>query len=175
MEIVFEHELHPDLKALEWLVGTWEGDGVGDYPTIERFRFTQQVSFTHIGKPYLIYTSRTWRLDEEFKQREALAYETGFWRVPGGGREIEVLLSHPTGVQEIYTGEVAFHKVELVTDVVARTRTAKEVTGGKRLYGLFPAQEGTEERDLGWVYEMAALGHPLQVHMSAQLKKVLPE
>ncbi|WP_344244003.1 FABP family protein [Actinocorallia libanotica] len=172
MEIVFEHELHPDLKALEWLVGTWEGDGIGDYPTIEQFRFTQQISFTHTGKPYLVYTSRTWLLDEEFKQGRALAMETGFWRVPGGGREVEVLLSHPTGIQEIYTGEVAFHKVELTTDVVARTRTAKEVTAGKRLYGLFPAKDGEAERDLGWVYEMAAEGQPLQVHMSAQLKKV---
>ncbi|GAA0962334.1 FABP family protein [Actinocorallia libanotica] len=169
---MFEHELHPDLKALEWLVGTWEGDGIGDYPTIEQFRFTQQISFTHTGKPYLVYTSRTWLLDEEFKQGRALAMETGFWRVPGGGREVEVLLSHPTGIQEIYTGEVAFHKVELTTDVVARTRTAKEVTAGKRLYGLFPAKDGEAERDLGWVYEMAAEGQPLQVHMSAQLKKV---
>lgn len=172
MEIAFEYELHPDLKELEWLVGTWEGDGIGDYPTIEKFRFTQQISVTHIGKPYLIWNSRTWLLDEEFKQGRALAVEAGFWRLPGGGRDVEFLVSHPTGIQEIYTGEVTFNKVELATDVIARTQTAKEVTGAKRLYGLFPAQDGTEDRDLGWVFEMAAVGQEMQVHLSAQLKKV---
>ena len=37
-------------------------------------------------------------------------------------------------------GEVAFNRVELTTDAVVRTATAKEVTGGKRMYGLFPDQ-----------------------------------
>ncbi|GAA3223465.1 FABP family protein [Actinocorallia longicatena] len=172
MEIEFEYELHPDLKELEWLLGTWEGDGIGDYPTIEKFRFAQQLTLRHVGKPYLIHESRTWLLDEEFKRGRVLAVETGFWRVPGGGREVELLLSHPTGIQEIYLGEVTFNQVQLATDAVVRTATAKEVTGGKRLYGLFPATEDGAERDLGWVHEMAAEGQELQVHLSAQLKRV---
>jgi hypothetical protein len=55
--------------------------------------------------------------------------------------------------------------VELQTDVVARTESAKEVTGGHRLYGLIG-------EDLGWAYDMAAVGQELQSHLSAQLKKV---
>jgi hypothetical protein len=50
------------------------------------------------------------------------------------------------------------------TDVVVRTDTAKEVTAGHRLYGLIGA-------DLGWAYDMAAMGQPLQPHLSAQLKR----
>ena len=45
-----------------------------------------------------------------------------------------------------------------------RTSSAKEVTAGHRLYGLVgPA--------LAWAYDMAAVGQPLQPHLSAQLKR----
>ena len=40
------------------------------------------------------------------------------------------MLAHPTGIAEIYLGEVTGTKIELGTDVVARTTSAKEVTAG---------------------------------------------
>ena len=55
-------------------------------------------------------------------------------------------------------------RVELTTDVVARTESAKEYTGGTRLYGLV-------EGDLLYRYDMAAVGQPLTAHLSARLKK----
>jgi hypothetical protein len=159
-----EPELHPDLAPLEFLIGEWEGAGVGGYPTIESFRFGQEISFTHNGKPYLIYTSRTWRLDDEGHLGAPLATEAGFWRPQPGGR-LEVILAHPSGVAEIYIGEVTGSRAELSTDVVARTETAKEVTAGRRLYGMIG-------EDLGYAYDLAAVGQRLQSHLSAQLKRV---
>ena len=58
-------ESHPDLAPLSFLLGRWEGAGVGGYPTIETFHFGQEITFSHNGKPFLIYTSRSWRLDDE--------------------------------------------------------------------------------------------------------------
>jgi hypothetical protein len=159
-----EPELHPDLEPLKFLLGDWEGAGVGGYPTIESFRFGQEISFSHIGKPYLIYTSRTWRLDDEGNLGAPLARESGYWRAAPGGR-VEVVLAHPTGIAEIYIGEVTGTRVELQSDVVARTETAKEYTAGRRLYGLIG-------EDLGYAYDMAAEGQGLQSHLSAQLKRV---
>ncbi|MCO6011497.1 FABP family protein [Actinoallomurus purpureus] len=159
-----EPELHPDLEPLAFLLGDWEGAGVGGYPTIESFRFGQEISFSHVGKPYLIYTSRTWRLDDEGNLAAPLARESGYWRVQPEGR-VEVVLAHPTGIVEIYVGQAAFNRVELATDIVARTETAKEYTAGKRLYGLIG-------EDLGYAYDMAAEGQSLQSHLSAQLKRV---
>ncbi|MFI0350624.1 FABP family protein [Actinomadura sp. 9N407] len=159
-----ELELHPDLEPLTFLLGTWEGAGVGGYPTIEGFNFGQEISFSHIGKPFLIYASRTWLIEEDGALGRPLATETGYWR-PRPDHQVEVTLAHPTGIVEIYLGNVAFNRVELVTDVIARTDSAKEVTGGKRLYGLIG-------EDLGWAYDMAAVGQELQSHLSAQLKKV---
>src|ERR1700733_1209655 len=83
---------HPAIAPLSFLLGRWRGTGKGDYPTIKPFNFLQEVAFSHIGKPYLIYTSRSWRLAEEEQGQlvrdehgelvrvEPLAVEAGFWR-----------------------------------------------------------------------------------------------
>lgn len=159
-----EPELHPDLEPLAFLLGEWEGAGVGGYPTIESFQFGQELSFSHNGKPFLSYTSRTWRIDEEGAMVAPLATETGYWR-PRPDHKVEVLLVHPTGFVEIYVGDQAFNRIELRTDVVARTESAKEYTAGHRLYGLV-------NEDLAYAFDMAAMGQPLQSHISAQLKRV---
>ena len=156
-------EPHPDLAPVSFLLGRWEGAGVGGYPTIESFRFGQEMTFSHNGKPFLIYSSRTWLLDEDGNLIRPAATESGYWRPQPDG-QIEVVLAHPTGIAEIYVGEITGSKIEMSTDVVARTDTAKDVTAGHRLYGLIGA-------DLGWAFDMAAMGQPLQPHLSAQLKR----
>jgi hypothetical protein len=163
---VFEiaEDLHPDCVPLAFLLGTWAGAGVGGYPTVEDFRFGQELEFGHIGKPYLTYTSRSWLLDRDGNQVRPLAMETGFWR-PQPDKQVELVLAHPTGFVEIWLGEIEGAKVELRTDLVARTASAKEYTAGHRLYGLV-------EGDLLWAYDMAAMGEPLQSHLSARLKRV---
>ena len=105
-------EEHPAIAPLSFLLGRWEGAGVGGYPTIESFRFGQEIVFSHIGKPYLIYNSRSWRLDDDGNRVEPLASESGFWR-PQPDNKIEVLLAHPTGIVEIYLGEVSGTRIDL--------------------------------------------------------------
>jgi hypothetical protein len=156
--------VHQDLEPLAFLLGRWEGAGVVGYPTIESLRFGQEITFSHNGKPYLIYASRTWAQDEHGHPGRPLAMETGFWRPRPGGK-LEVLLAHPTGIAEIYLGEITGTKIEIATDAVVRTSSAKQVAAGRRLYGLIGA-------DLGYAYDMAAVGQPLQAHASAQLRRV---
>jgi hypothetical protein len=158
-------DLSPACVPLAWLLGTWEGAGVGDYPTIEAFRFGQEIAFGYVpGKPYLTYTSATWRLSEDGEIGPPLARETGFWRPqPDGG--VEVLLAHPTGIIEIYLGIVGPAKAELATRGVLTTETAKDYRSATRLYGLVHGR-------LMWVMDMAAMGHELQPHVSAELIRV---
>jgi len=153
-------DLAPECAPLAWLLGTWRGEGVGGYPTIDDFRFEQEVTFTQNGKPFLAYTSRSWILDAEGARVRSAATESGFWRPSGGN--LEVLLSHPTGFAEIWEGTVDGPRIELRTDMVARTTSAKEYTSGHRLYGLV-------ESDLMWAFDMAAMGEALQPHLSARL------
>lgn len=169
MPIELSADLHPKLMPVAWLIGTWAGAGVIGYPSMDSdLRFGQEAVFSHDGRPFLSYTSRTWLLDEDGNQVKSLASESGYWRVgPGDGDagDVEVLLTHPTGVVEIYIGRVDGARAELATDLVARTSTAKEYTAASRMYGLV-------EGDLMWVMEMAAMGHPLGPHASARLKRV---
>ncbi|MFW6204599.1 MAG: FABP family protein [Actinomycetota bacterium] len=158
-------DLHADCVPIAWLLGRWEGAGVGDYPTIEAFHFGQELTFGYTpGKPFLSYVSRSWILDQDGNLVRPAAAETGYWRPQPEGK-IEVLLTHPTGFVEIYLGDVEPAKIELATRGVLKTETAKDYRSGHRLYGLV-------EGRLMYVYEMAAMGHDLQPHLSAELKRV---
>jgi hypothetical protein len=66
---------------------------------------------------------------------------------------------------ELYVGRQDHLKVELVTDAVVRTVTAKEVSAGQRLYGIV-------EGALLYAQEMAAMGQSLSPHLSARLIRV---
>ena len=159
-------ELHDRLQPLSFLVGTWRGLGVVGYPTIEDGRYEQEVVFAHDGRPFLEYSSRTWILDDEGTRVRQSAREAGWWRPGAEPRDVEVMLAHPSGIVEVYVGEVAFRKVELRTDLVARTETAKDVSALHRLYGI------VEDTDLAYAVDLAAVGQPLQPHLSARLSPV---
>ena len=62
-------DLPEELIPLSWLIGRWAGVGLGHYPTIEDFRFGQEVSFITDGRPFLSYASRSWLLDEAPQSR----------------------------------------------------------------------------------------------------------
>jgi hypothetical protein len=158
--------LPPALAPLAWLVGRWEGAGVLGYPTIESANFGQEILCSHDGRPFLEWQSRTWLLDDAGNRIRPLAVELGFWRVLENG-EIELLLTHPIGVIEMYVGARSATKpvVELRTDGVLRSPAAKEYNAGSRMYGLVNSE-------LLWTMDMAAVGHSLQSHLSAQLKRV---
>jgi hypothetical protein len=158
-------DLHADLEGIGWLVGTWWGFGVGGYPTIESFRYEQEITFSTDGRPVLRYESKTWLVDDDGNRIRPAAGELGWWRPGAHPRELEVLITHPTGISEVYVGEYAFSKIDRVSDLVARTATAKEVAAVKRLYGQV-------EGDLAYAIDMAAVGQPLQSHISARLQRV---
>jgi hypothetical protein len=164
MPFEIRSDLPPDLLPLAWMIGRWEGAGVVGYPTIESVNFGQEIIVSNDGRPFLEWQSRTWLLNDAGEQVRPLATELGFWR-PAGDGEVELLLTHPTGIVEMYHGTVEPAKIELRTDGVIRSPLAKEYNAGHRLYGLVESQ-------LMWAMDMAAMGQPLQSHASAQLKRV---
>ncbi|GAB2779335.1 FABP family protein [Nocardioides salsibiostraticola] len=164
MPFEFPDNLHPDCGPLAWMLGTWQGNGHGDYPTIEKFEFGQELIFTHDGRPFIHYLSRSWIVDEKGEKVRDAAMESGFLRCRPEGK-IEMLLTHQTGFAEVWHGEAGGAKLEVITDAVARTDSAKEYTAGKRLYGYV-------EGDLLYAFDMAAMGQELQPHLWARLQRV---
>ncbi|MFD1721384.1 FABP family protein [Amnibacterium endophyticum] len=81
------------------------------------------------------------------------------------GFDVEVSVVHPTGVSELYLGRVKGPRVDLATDAVLRTESAKEYSAATRLYGLV-------EGDLLWAWDIAALGQELRTHSSGRLRRV---
>ena len=157
-------DLHPQCAPIAWLLGRWEGNGHGDYPTISKFSFRQEVLFAHDGRPFFHYFSRAFLTDQDGDTIQPSAIETGFLRAPPD-RDLELVLTHATGFAEVWYGRVEGAKIELATDAVVRTETAKEYNAGKRLYGLV-------DGDLLWTHDMAAMGQPMQSHIWARLKCV---
>lgn len=161
-------DMPPALAPLAWMIGRWEGAGVVGYPTIESQNFGQEIICQHDGRPFLRWESRTWLLDEDGQMVRPLATELGFWRVfdpQPDGTNVELLLTHPTGIVEMYAGRAGDAKVELRTDGVMRSPLAKEYTAASRLYGYVHS-------NLMWVMDMAAMGQSLQAHVSGELKRV---
>ncbi|NLU68013.1 FABP family protein [Streptomyces sp. HNM0574] len=165
-------DLHPDLVPLVFLLGRWEGAGVAALdgeqgPGSEECNFGQEVSFSHDGRDFLEYVSHTWELDAEGNRKRPLETETGYWRVDSE-RKVDVVMIRDQGIAEVWYGELADQKpqIDLATDAVARTASAGEYSGGKRLYGYVNG-------DLMWVGEKATPEGSLRPYMSAQLKKVV--
>ena len=161
-------ELHPEMLPLLPYIGLWRGRGQGGYPTMEDFAYGQEVRVSHDGRPFLYYEARSWLLDADDKPVRPAAREVGWLRITkddGKRHEAELELSHPTGIMELYYGSIDGTTMELATDAVIRSPHAKEVTGGKRLYGIV-------EGALMYAAELAAMGQPLLPHLSARLERI---
>jgi THAP4-like, heme-binding beta-barrel domain len=156
-------DLHPDLEALAPLLGTWQGSGSGDYPTIEPFDYLEEVTFSHVGKPFLVYAQKT----KAATDGRPLHAETGYLRVPRPGH-VEMVLAHPNGITEIevgtYTSDGTAIEIDMATTQIGLTPTAKQVTAlGRRL-----RVDGDE---LSYSLQMGAVGQSLQHHLSAVLHR----
>lgn len=162
---------------------------------VREIAFGQRLTFTHDGLPYLNYASYTWLLDDDRTphvsetgywrlSRDAHPGDVGPGMLPGVGErpfataesvetlrnaddgfDIEVNLVHPSGVTELYLGQVKGPRIDLATDAVVRTAGAKEYAAATRIYGLV-------EKRLLWAWDIAALGQPLRNHSSGSLDRV---
>lgn len=156
---------HPLLAPLIGFLGTWTGRGRGEYPTLaEKFAYAQEVTFSHDGRPFLRYEARAWLIDAEDTPLRPSARESGWWRMQPDGR-VEALITQPTGIAEISVGRADDGALDLTTQQVALAPTAKEVDATRRRYTL------TDENTLTFVHDLAAVGQPLQHHLSARLRR----
>ncbi|NLG56588.1 MAG: FABP family protein [Rhodococcus sp.] len=168
-------DLNPALLAVLPMVGVWRGEGEGNDPESGDYRFGQQIIVSHNGGEFLSWESQSWVLDSEGNYVRPDLRESGFWRVDtrkdddGSESEtLEFLLTHSSGVIELFYGEALTQSSwELATDVVIRTTSGALVGGAKRLYGI------VEGGDLAYVEERIDADGDLTPRLSARLSRYI--
>src|ERR1041384_4510801 len=155
-----EPALHEACEQIAFLLGTWRGEGSGEHRPIDAFRYTEELRFWHVGKPFLAYTQRTANADTGAPMHA----EMGYWRPVAPGR-IEMVIAHPTGIAEVQEGSIDGTTIDVATEVVVRTPTAKEVTRLERTFTI----DGDVMR---YTLRMAAVGRDLTEHLRAELRRV---
>lgn len=156
-------ELHTDVLALADLLGTWTGEGAGEYPTIDPFRYREEFVLGHVGKPFLTWRQATVNLATGLPAHA----EAGYLRTVGDNR-VELVLAHPTGLAEVAAGTVETTddglSLHMRSTTVAGTATAKEVTSIERFFQL-------TGDTLTYELSMGAVGRPHQHHLAATLHR----
>ncbi|AHC23243.1 MULTISPECIES: peroxynitrite isomerase [Mycobacteriaceae] len=159
-------DLHPAMTVLEPLLGIWAGPGAGEYPTIPSFEYQESITFGHVGKPFLSYNQHT----RSRADGRPLHAETGYIRIPEPGR-VEWVLAHPTGIVEVMEGPLQIGDdgalTMTMTSTIGRSSSAKDVSAMARTFTL-------RGEELSYTVQMAAVGQPLQHHLSAVLRKDAP-
>lgn len=144
---------------LDSLVGTWQGQGRGFYPTIQPFEYEETIEFSRIpGLPFLVYVQRN------KGPNGPMHTEMGFLRPVSDGR-VEFVIAQPTGQTEILEGIVDGTSITLDEGTVQNSTTAKQVDATKRAYRL-------EGDTLRTEFFMSAVGQPMQQHLVSELVRV---
>lgn len=82
-----------------------------------------------------------------------------------GGFNIQVSITHPRGLTEMYYGHIKGPQIQLATDAVMRGSHSKEYTSATRIFGLVNG-------DLFWRWDASLGNAELAAHASAALKKI---
>lgn len=155
---------HDGLPYLNYSSSTWLLDPA-DATGAERGVFAAESGYWRLSRPKTEGDPGPGLLPGVGPAPFGTAQAVEVLRNAAGGFDIEVPIVHPIGVSELYLGQVKGPRIDLSTDAVVRTATAKEHAASTRMYGLV-------EGHLLWAWDIAALGQPLATHASARLARV---
>jgi len=112
--------LHQALSSLSWLEGKWQIQkyGCGQYPTIEDFKYCEEISFTSIGQPMFNYLAQSWQMENKIP----LHRETGFLKVIPCTNKLSFILAHNSGLTTIEEGEVIDQTIKLNSVSIQRAQ-----------------------------------------------------
>ncbi|WP_378145349.1 FABP family protein [Cnuibacter sp. UC19_7] len=176
--VSFSHDGLPYLNysSFAWLLPTQpkadaaepeegDADAADPTPSIETMPLTAESGYWRLSRTALEGDPGPGMLPGVGARPFTTAQSVEALRTSGGDFEVEASILHPTGVSELYLGRVAGPRIDLATDAVLRSATAKEYSAATRMYGLV-------EGHLLWAWDIAALGQSIRTHASARLAKV---
>ena len=190
-------DLTPELVPLSWLLGTWEGSGRLGEGEADSEYFTQRVTFSQNGLPYLKCEAESWLADEEGTVLRPLAVETGFWALdrplndadggPGltpadivpalrSADEVEKLRNDTGGFDItatiVHPGGIAeLYYGQIKGPQISLTTDLVMRGVNSKEYTAATRIFGLVNGDLYWRWDVAEGGNALKAHASAILKK----
>ncbi len=191
-------DLTPELVPLSWLLGTWEGSGRLGEGGPESEYFSQRVTFSQNGLPYLSYRAESWLTDEDGNKLRPLSLESGFWALDrkvldgDGGpglipADIVPALKTADDVEELRNEDGGF---DITATIVHPGGIAELYYGsikgpqiqlstdlvmrGQNSHEYTAATRifGLVNGDLFWRWDVSAAGKALEAHASAALRKI---
>ncbi|XP_040026619.2 peroxynitrite isomerase THAP4 [Gasterosteus aculeatus] len=152
-------DLNPALLPLDWLLGTWESDepGEGCFTTIKPFRYTETLTFSHVGQPVINFMFNAFHAEN----KKPLHRECGFIRMQPGSNRVAFMIAQNSGLVEIEEGELTGQQLNLQSQALARVSFAREphVQKVSRVIQLRP--DGRLEQTVS----MATDNEPLMQHL----------
>lgn len=120
------------MQDLALFLGRWRGEGRGDFPTVEKFRFREELKFERRGdEPLIHYEQRTWIKGEVSTPSH---WESGFFRIINNNH-LEMSNCQDSGRVEVLTGEVI--KFERENKTIVIRFTGKIVANDPRIQKSF--------------------------------------
>ncbi len=95
------------IRYLKLLTGVWEGNGSGQFPTIDAFRYREILRIsTNAAEPGIAFEQITWKLFDDGSPEAPLHWESGFFLVRDDGK-IDLLNAQNSGRVEVLSGEMS--------------------------------------------------------------------
>jgi hypothetical protein len=163
------------VRPLEFLIGTWQGEGQGAAPggAAADFPYVEQLTISPDGDlPWLTYSTRA---VHPVERHIVLHVEHGWIRpqpaAAAGEIAVEMVIALPNGIVEVLLGGLvegpSGPHLELASDVIARTPTATEVSADRRMYAVRGGK-------LMYAIDLATSDAGLVPHLAAVLDLVVP-
>jgi nitrobindin-like protein len=152
--------LADEVAPLAFLLGTWRGQGAGEFPTVSSFLYGEEMVFEHVGDAFLLYSQRSWLLEDG----APLHFERGFLRPGKRPGRVELTLAHPLGLVEVSEGTVEGTTLDLATTLVGATTTGEGVTSLERHVVV-------DADAMRYELRMATREVPLVRHLVAELRR----
>ena len=156
--------LHPLCEPVAFLLGTWAGEGRGDYPGLTPFAYREEMRVWHVGKPYLAFEQRTWTADGTGAMSLERHGESGYLRCADDG-QLELVVAMAPGHAEVSAGRVEGTRISLESIGVVDAPSAAPVSAVKRTWWL-------DGELLRYDVEMAARDQPMTWHLGAELRRI---
>jgi hypothetical protein len=152
--------LPDEVGFLAPMLGTWVGEGRGEYPTMEAFDYGERLTFDHVGDAFLQYVHRSWLLEDG----TPLHFERGFLRPGARAGSVELTLAHLLGLTEVSHGTLVDGQMHLVATSMGRTATGMAVVGVERRYRI----DGDE---ITYELDMATETTPMIRHLTGRVRR----